>query len=144
MPTVAEIAKYLQGHAIGDGNAVLKSFAPAETAQTGDLTFAENEDYFARAEQSAATAIIADKRFSSTKKILIQVPNARVAFAKALALFFPEQKFAAGIHPTAVIAKSAQIDPTAHIGPHCTVGERVQIGARSVLQGGNSIGDDSK
>jgi UDP-3-O-[3-hydroxymyristoyl] glucosamine N-acyltransferase len=144
MPTAAEIAKYLQGEVVGDGNAVLKSFAPADHAQPGDLTFAESGDYFSRAEQSAATAIIADKRFSSSKKILIQVPNARVAFAKVLALFFPEHKFPAGIHPTAVIAASAKIDPTAHIGPHCTVGERVQIGARSVLQSGNSVGDDSK
>ena len=47
---------------------MLKSFAPAERAQAGDLTFAENEDYFARAEQSAATAIIADKRFRRRKK----------------------------------------------------------------------------
>ena len=77
--------------------------------QSGDLTFAENEDYFARAEQSAATAIIADKRFSSAKKILIRVPNPRIAFAKAVALFFPEQKFAAGIHPTAVIARSRRL-----------------------------------
>jgi len=144
MPTAAEIAKYLQGEVVGDGNAVLKNFAPADHAQSGDLTFAESEDYFARAEQSAATAIIADKRFSSSKKILIQVPNARVAFAKALALFFPEHKFPAGIHLAAIIASSAKIDPTAHIGPHCVIGERVQIGARSVLQGGNSVGDDSK
>jgi UDP-3-O-[3-hydroxymyristoyl] glucosamine N-acyltransferase len=142
--TTAEIAKLVDGEVVGDTTAVLKSFAPAERAQAGDLTFAENEDYFARAEQSAATAIIAEKRFSSSKKILIHVPNARVAFAKALALFFPEQKFAAGIHPTAVVAKSATIDPTAHIGPHCAVGERVKIGANSVLQGGNFIGDDSR
>ena len=142
--TTAEIAKLIGGEIVGDGNAVLKSFAPAERAQPGDLTFAENDDYFAHAEQSAATAIIAEKRFSSAKKILIHVPNARIAFAKALALFFPEPKFSAGIHPTAVIAQSAQIDPTAHIGPHCVVGERVKIGARSVLQAGDSIGDDSK
>jgi UDP-3-O-[3-hydroxymyristoyl] glucosamine N-acyltransferase len=142
--TTAEIAKLIGGEVIGDATATLKSFAPAENAQLGDLTFAENEDYFARAEQSAATAIIADRRFSSAKKILIRVPNARVAFAKALALFFPEQKFAAGIHPTAVVAKSAQIDPTAHVGPHCAVGERVRLGANSVLQGGNFVGDDSK
>jgi UDP-3-O-[3-hydroxymyristoyl] glucosamine N-acyltransferase len=142
--TTAEIAKLIGGEVVGDCNAPLKKFAPAENAQPGDLTFAENEDYFARAEQSAATAIIADKRFSSSKKILIQVPNARVAFAKALALFFPEQKFAAGIHPSAVIAKSAQVDPCAHIGPHCVVGERVKIGARSVLQAGNFVGDDSQ
>ena len=142
--TTAEIAQLVGGEVVGDATTTLKSFAPAEHAQAGDLTFAENEDYFARAEQSAATAIIAGKRFSSAKKILIRVPNARVAFAKALALFFPEQKFAAGIHPMAVVATSAKIDPTAHVGPHCAVGERVKVGAKSVLQGGNFIGDDSK
>ena len=104
--TTEEIARLVGGEVVGDSKAVLKSFAPAERAQAGDLTFAENEDYFARAEQSAATAIIADKRFSSAKKILIRVPNARIAFAKAMALFFPERKFSAGIHPTAVIAAS--------------------------------------
>jgi UDP-3-O-[3-hydroxymyristoyl] glucosamine N-acyltransferase len=144
MPTAAEIAKYLQGEVVGDGHAALNNFAPADRAQPGDLTFAENEVFFARAEQSAATAIIADKRFLSAKKILIQVPNARVAFAKVLALFFPEPKFSAGIHPTAVIAATAKIDPTAHIGPHCVIGERVHIGARTVLQAGNFVGDDSK
>src|SRR5277367_2689827 len=144
MPTASEIAKYLEGEVVGDDHAVLNGFAPADRAQAGDLTFAENEIFFSRAEQSAATAIIADERFSSSKKILIRVPNARIAFAKALTLFFPEPKFPAGIHPTAVIASSAKIDATAHIGPHCVVGERVQIGARSVLQSGNSVGDDSK
>src|SRR5208282_3324288 len=106
-------------------------FAPAEHARAGDLTFAENEDYFARAEQSAATAIIADNRFSSTSKILIRVPNARIAFAKAMVLFFPERTYAAGIHPTAVVASSAAVEGSAHIGPHCVVGERVKIGAKS-------------
>ena len=139
--TIAVIAKAVGGKVAGDASAVLKNFAPAERAQGGDLTFAENEDYFARAEQSAATAIIADERFSSSKKILIRVPNARVAFARAMALFFPERKFSAGIHPTAVIAKTATVDPTAHVGPFCHIGDKVQIGARAVLQGGNHIGD---
>jgi UDP-3-O-[3-hydroxymyristoyl] glucosamine N-acyltransferase len=90
--TTAEIAKLIGGEVVGDGKAVAEKLRARRKRATGDLTFAENEDYFARAEQSAATAIIADKRFSSSKKILIQVPNARVAFAKALALFFPRTK----------------------------------------------------
>lgn len=141
--TTAEIAKHLSGEVLGDGHAVLTSFAPADHARPGDLTFAENEAFFARAEASAATAIIADQRFNSTKKILIRVPNARIAFAKALALFFPEPVKPAGINPLSVVAASAAVDPTAHIGPHCTVGERVKIGARCVLQAGNFIGDDA-
>src|ERR1035441_10080462 len=142
--TTAEIAKHLEGEVVGDAAATLKGFAHADHAKPGDLTFAENEDYFVRAEQSAATAIIADDRFKSARKILIRVPNARIAFAKAMALFFPERTYAAGIHPTAVIAASAKVDPSAHIGPHCVVVERVKIGARAVLQGGNFIGDDCK
>jgi len=144
MPTAAEIAKYLQGEVAGDGDAILKNFAPADRARAGDLTFAENADFFARAERSAATAIIVEKHFMSARKILIHVPNARIAFAKALALFFQEQKFTAGIHPTAIIAPGAQIDPTAHVGPHCVIGERVHLGARTVLQCGNFVGDDSR
>jgi UDP-3-O-[3-hydroxymyristoyl] glucosamine N-acyltransferase len=81
--------------------------------------------------------------FSSTK-VLIKVSNARIAFAKALTLFFPEPVLPAGIHPTAVVAASARIDPTAHIGAHCVVGEKVRIGARSVLQGGNHVGAGSQ
>ncbi len=142
--TTAEIAKLIGGEVVGNAKAVLKNFAPAENAGTGDLTFAENETYFVRAEKSAATAVIAEKRFSSSKKILIRVPNARIAFAKALALFFPEKKVAAGIHPTAVIASGAKIDSSAHVGPHCVVGARVKIGARSVLQAGNFVGDGCK
>ncbi|MFZ0827246.1 MAG: UDP-3-O-(3-hydroxymyristoyl)glucosamine N-acyltransferase [Verrucomicrobiia bacterium] len=142
--TAAEIARQIGGEVVGDANIILHAFAPAEHARAGDLTFAENEDYFVRAEQSAAAAVIADHRFSSTNKILIRVPNARIAFARAMALFFPDRTYAAGIHPTAIVAPSAQVDASAHIGPHCVVGERVTIGAKSVLQGGNFVGDDSK
>jgi len=141
--TAAEIAKHLQGEVLGDGSVVLNTFAPADRAQPGDLTFAENAEYFARAEQSAASAVIVDGQFTS-RKILIRVPNARIGFAKALTLFFPEPALPAGVHPSAIIAASAQVDPTAHVGPYCVVGEKVRIGARSILQGGNHVGAGSQ
>ena len=135
--TIADIAKLLGGEVLGDASLVIKGFAPADRAQPGDLTFAENESYLARAEQSAASAIIIDGPAAASRKTLIRVANARVAFAKVLPLFFPEPAFAAGIHPTAIMPASAQVDPTAHIGPYCVLGEQVRIGARSVLQGHN-------
>jgi UDP-3-O-[3-hydroxymyristoyl] glucosamine N-acyltransferase len=138
--TAAEIAGQIDGNVLGDGSIPLTGFAPADKARAGDLTFAENQTYFNRAEQSAAAAIMVDGEFTSTKKTLIRVPNARIAFAKVLPLFFPEPAFAAGAHPTAAVSASAQIDPTAHIGPHCVVGEHTRIGPRSVLHGGNHIG----
>jgi UDP-3-O-[3-hydroxymyristoyl] glucosamine N-acyltransferase len=142
--TAAEVAARLQGDVMGDGSVALTGFAPADHAQRGDLTFAENDDYFSRAEGSAASAILVDGKFTSARKILIRVPNARVAFAKALALFFPEPVFPAGIHATAIIAPTAQVETGAHIGPYCVVGENTRIGARSVLQGGNHLGTDCR
>ncbi len=141
--TTAEIAKLLAGEVLGDVNATLTGFAAADAAKPGDLTFAENEEFFAAAENSLATAVIADARFTSTMKIVIRVAQPRLAFAKAIAVFFPEPKLPAGIHSTAVVAKSAQVDPSAYIGPHCVVGERVKLGANVVLQSGNSVGDDA-
>jgi len=138
--TAAEIAKQLQGEVLGDGTVVLKGFAPADRAQPGDLTFAENENYFARAEQSAASAIIASGNLASAKKVVIRVADARVAFARVLPLFFPDPTFAPGIHPSAVVAQTAKVDPSAHIGPQCIIGENATIGARSVLQGLNFVG----
>jgi UDP-3-O-[3-hydroxymyristoyl] glucosamine N-acyltransferase len=138
--TAADVAKLLGGEVVGDGSLVLKGFAPADRAQSGDLTFAENENYFARAEQSAASVILVDGPYLSTRKTLIRVPNARVAFAKVLPLFFPEPTFAPGIHPTAILAPTAQVEPTAHIGPYCVVGEKASIGPRCILQANNYVG----
>jgi UDP-3-O-[3-hydroxymyristoyl] glucosamine N-acyltransferase len=138
--TAAEIAKHLGGEVQGDEALKITRFAPADRAEPGDLTFAENENYFVRAEQSAASAIIIDGPFQSQSKVLIRVPNARVAFAKVVPLFFPEPVFPPGIHSTAIVPSSAQVDPTAHIGPYCVLGEKVRLGPRSVLRGGNHVG----
>ncbi|MBM3880006.1 MAG: UDP-3-O-(3-hydroxymyristoyl)glucosamine N-acyltransferase [Verrucomicrobia bacterium] len=140
--TIAELAERLGGEVVGDRTVQVSGLAPAERARPGDLTFAENEAYFARADQSAASAILVAGPFQSARKVLIRVPQARIAFAKVLPLFFPEPTFPPGIHPTAVVAPTAQVDPTAHVGPYCVIGERVQIGARSVLEGANHIGQD--
>jgi len=142
--SAAEIAKIIGGEVVGDPAIQLKGFAPADRAQAGDLTFAENENYFGRAEQSAASAIIVEGAFISSKKTLIRVPNARIAFARILPIFFPEPAFAPGVHSSAIVPSSANVDSTAHIGPYCVLGENVRIGPRSVLQAGVYLGANSQ
>ena len=142
--TAAEIASQIGGEVLGDPSVQLQAFALPEAAKPGDIVFAETDGYVVRAEKSAASAILLDETLAATNtKVLIRVPNPRVAFAKMLALFFPPAQFGPGVHPTAVIAKSAAVDPTAHIGAWCVVGERVRIGARAVLQCTNHVGADS-
>ena len=140
--TASQIAEKLQGEVLGDGSVELTGLAPADCAKQGDLTFAEKESYFAAAEESQATAILVAGDFVPAKKVLIRVPNARVAVAKLLPVFFPPDQHTPGIDPSATIASSAQIDPTSHVGPNCVIGARVRVGARSVLMGGNHIGRD--
>jgi len=142
--TAAQIAEQVRGEVLGNGSVELTGFAPADAAKPGDLTFAEKESYFAAAEQSQAAAILVPAGFNSTQKVLIRVANPRIAVARLLPVFFPPDQHPAGIHPSATITASAQVDPTAHIGPGCVVGERVRIGARAVLMGGNNIGRDSQ
>ena len=125
--------------------ATLKGFAPADSAKPGDLTFAENEDFFARAEQSAATAIIADERFTSAKKILIRVPNARIAFAKGHGACFSRN----APSPPAFIRRPSSRRARRLIPPRTSARIASSVNAcesarRTVLQGGNFIGDDSK
>jgi UDP-3-O-[3-hydroxymyristoyl] glucosamine N-acyltransferase len=105
--TAAQIAEQLRGEVLGDGSVQLTGLAPADCARVGDLTFAEKATYFSAAEKSPATAILVAGAFTSSKKVLIRVPNARIAVAKVLPLFFPPQKHPQGIHPSAVIDASA-------------------------------------
>jgi UDP-3-O-[3-hydroxymyristoyl] glucosamine N-acyltransferase len=141
--TASQLAEQLKGQVLGDPTTEITGFASAENARAGDLTFAEKASYFAAAEQSQASAILVSDDLVSDCKVVIKVPNARVAVARVLPLFFPPDQEPQGIHPTTVVAASAQIDPTAHLGPHCVIGENVRLGARCVLRGGNHVGKDS-
>ena len=137
--TASQIAEQLQGEVIGDGTVELLGFAAADKAREGDLTFAEKEIYFANAERSQASAILVSGPFTSIRKVLIRVPNTRVAMARLLPIFFRQDEYFPGIHPSAVIADTAQIDSTAHIGPNVIIGDNVRIGARSTLLGGTIL-----
>lgn len=141
--TAAEIASIVQGEVIGDGGTILTGLASADSAKCGDLTFAEKEPQFIAAEQGDAAAILAPAPFSSSRKVVIRVPNARIAFAKVLPVFHPPDSYPPGIDPSARIATSAEVDATAHVGPNCVLGEHVKIGPRTVLLGGNHIRKDS-
>ena len=140
--TAGQIAAQLRGEVLGDASIQITGLASVDSARVGDLTFAEKETHFAAAEQGAAAAILVSGPFVSSNKVIIRVPNTRVAVARLLPLFFPSDPVEAGIDPGAVIHPSAQIDATAYVGPHCVVGPRTRIGARSVLMGGNHLGRD--
>ena len=103
--TAGEIAKKVNGEVIGNKAITITGFSNADLASCGDLTFAENEYFFSLADKSQASAILASSGFHSNNKTVIQVKDARIAFARVLPLFFNEKPFTPGIHPSAIIAE---------------------------------------
>ena len=142
--TAGDIADHLGGKVLGDRTMPLTGFQAADRAKSGDLTFAENRTFFERAEQSAASAIIVDKKFNSERKVLIRVPSARLAFAKVVPLFYPEPGPPTGVHPSATISDKAIVHPEACIGAHVIISDGAKIGARTVLHGNNYVDEDCK
>ena len=140
--TIAEIAPLVRGEVFGDAATPITRLTSADRAAAGDLTFAENSKYFEAAAASSASAILVSEPHPAAGKVLIKVPNVRIAVAQLLPKFFPPEEFAPGVHSTADVHPAAQIDPTAHIGAHCIVRAGTRIGPRCVLMGGNHLGTD--
>ena len=128
MFTAGQIAESLKGEIIGNPDTPITGLKPANTASAGDLTFAENENYFAAACKTEAAALLVPDKFGKTDKTLIKVRNVRVALAQLLDTFHPERSHASGIHETAVVSESAEVDESAHIGPHAIVEAGAKIG----------------
>ncbi len=146
--TAAEIAAHVGGEVRGDPQTVVTGYASLERARTGDLIYLDAEKHLARALASPASVLLIGRGVSARGKVLIQVENPKLAFARAVEWLDPEPRLPAGIHPTAIIDASAEIGPGVAIGPHAVVeagvriGARCQIGAGCYLGAGASLGED--
>jgi UDP-3-O-[3-hydroxymyristoyl] glucosamine N-acyltransferase len=132
----------------GDATLEIAGVAAIDEAKAGDLTFLADRKYRAALESSAASAVILAKEAAPGHMAVLRSLNPRLAFARAIEIFHPAPTFSAGIHPSAVVAKSAMIAEGTHIGPHCFVDEHVEIGRNAVLHSfvaiyrGTRIGDN--
>ena len=104
-----------------------------DRAGPGELTFVSNPKYAGAAKTTRASAVIVAENFPAISVAMLRAKDPYLAFARALELFHPVRKYAAGVHPTAVVDASARIGAGAHIGPYVVIGEGVEIGANAVL-----------
>jgi len=97
---------------------------------------------------SLADVVFAAASFAEKRGHVTNLEGRTQAFAQAIELFYQPPRHAPGIHPTAIIAKSARIAEGAHIGPYCFVDEEAVIGRNAVLHSfvtiyrGAKIGDN--
>jgi UDP-3-O-[3-hydroxymyristoyl] glucosamine N-acyltransferase len=130
---LGELAKNLGCELEGDASLEITGVAGIEEAKAGELTFLVNRKYRPALEKSLASAILVARDAGPMRMAALRSTNPYLDFARAIELFHPEPAYAPGIHPTAVIAKSAEIGAGAHIGPYCFVDEGVRIGKHAVL-----------
>ncbi len=134
-----EIAEQLGCRLEGKGNVEISGVAGIDHATRGQITFLANRRYSPLLKTTKASAVLVEEgvvleRDAALETLaMLRTANPYLAFAQAIELFYAGPKYAPGIHPTAVIAKSARIGAGAHIGPYCFVDEGVTIGGDAVL-----------
>src|SRR2546429_7651709 len=151
---LAEIAQKLGCRLEGPPEIEIRGVAGIEHAEAGQVTFLANRRYFPSLNTTRASSVLIeegialDREASMLPLAALRSPNPYLAFAHALELFYQPPRYAPGIHPTAIIGKSAKIGDGAHVGPYCYVDEDVEIGRNAVLHSfvtiyrGAKIGDD--
>jgi UDP-3-O-[3-hydroxymyristoyl] glucosamine N-acyltransferase len=127
--TSKELAEFLGCTLEGDGSAILSGVASIASAGAEDLIYVESPHHLDRAAASAARCVVIATGLSLPGKILLRAANPKLAFARAAEWLLPPAPIAQGIHPTALIAPSATLDPGAAVGPYAVIEEDVRIGA---------------
>ena len=107
--------------------------AGIEQAGPGQLTFVSNPKYATAAKTTKASAVVVAEDFPDISSAMLRSKNPYLAWAKALELFYRPPQYAPGVHPTAVVHRTAKIGKNAHIGPYVVIDEGVEIGDNAVL-----------
>jgi UDP-3-O-[3-hydroxymyristoyl] glucosamine N-acyltransferase len=124
---------------------MLHRIAPLATATADDVSFCLNMRKYRpalAATQAGAVIVHQDMRGHVPESaVAIVAPDPMVAWSRVAALFHPAHPIRPGVHPSAVVAASATIDPTAEVGPLAVIGENVAIGPRGRIGAMAVIGD---
>lgn len=108
--------------------------APIDDAASHTLSYIEGAKFASMVAKTAAGALILPRdealqaQANERGIAWISVPEPRLVFAEAIALFYQPFHPAPAIHPTAVIDASAQIGKNPYIGAHVVIQAGVKLG----------------
>lgn len=159
-----EIAELVGGTLVGDRDAEIAGISSPDQASDTDLVFASDPEWLARAQNSAAAAILAPRGASSTKPLVL-VDDVRSALQQLLPHFEDDLLPPVGVHPLAFVhpdahlaegvrvapfacvladawlAEDVAVHPFAYVGEGCRVGRGTQLFPRATLMPGTRVGD---
>ena len=139
--TLGELAVRFGCALRGDPQLRVTHVATLEHAGDGAVSFLANPKYKSYLTQTQATLVVLDAASAEayTRAVLI-AKNPYLTYARIAAVLHPAPSFVPGIHATAVVADTAQIDASAYVGPHAVVEAHARISARVMIGPGCVIG----
>ena len=147
--SLGKLAQAIGGTLHGDANLSISRLRPLEDAAEGDLSFyapsnkKQTQSLLEKAQQSRATALLVAQHEKDIPVAQIVVPHPMAAVIGLAVQFFDSTpKPAPGVHPTAVVAASAELGENVRVGPYAVIGERVKIGANCLIHPHVVIYDD--
>ena len=132
---------------------MLAAVAPLQTAGPDDVSFLSNRKYARALEQTGAGAVIVHPDLAARvppTAVPLVTDEPYAAWARVAALFHPLPPLCPGVHPSAVVAADAAVDPSAEIGPLAVIGAGAEIGPHccigplAVLGRGVVLGPDCR
>ena len=141
--TLASLAERFGLALQGAGDIAIGGVGTLASAREGQISFLANSKYRRQLAGTAASAVVlhaSDAADCPRPCLVARDPYA--AFAMIAALYDVASPAAAGIHPSAVIADGAHVDPTAHVGAHASIGPNCVIEAGAIIGPGCVIGEN--
>jgi UDP-3-O-[3-hydroxymyristoyl] glucosamine N-acyltransferase len=145
--TLASIVDALGGELVGDPLLEVTGIAPLESAHSGHISFLSNPRYQVQLSTTRAGCVIVSSAMREAVPAgvtVIVAANPYLYYARLTQFWRVQQKRDAvsGVHPSAVVDVSADVDATAYIGPLCVVERGARIGPGSVLKSRVTVGED--
>lgn len=160
-----DIASYLNGELVGDGDVKISDVSKIEEGKPGTLSFLANPKYENFIYDTKASVILVNKSFNPRNNVqatLIKVDDAYQAFAALLDMYMQaKSSIKKGIEQPSFIDDSAQIGDEIYVGafayigrnvkigknvklfPHVYIGDNVTIGNETVFYAGAKVYEDS-
>src|SRR5690242_16409805 len=113
---------------------LLEGVAPLQTAGPNEVSFLDNRRYASVLDRTLAGAVIVHPDMAArvpTTAVAIVTSEPYAGWARVAALFYPMPPPTPGIHPSAIVADGAIIDPAAEIGPLSVIETGAEIGSGS-------------
>lgn len=140
--TLAELAARI-GAVIdhGDGQQVIYGVNTLKSATSHHVSFLANERYRSQLHATQAAAVIVHPDLAAeVPSVALLSNNPYRSFALATQLFDARPKVIVGVHPSAVVADSAQLADGVRIGANAVIGEHVILGTNTEVGAGCAIG----